>query len=213
MTRLILATSDLAGTMLRRAGQADIAIGFRPRFVWGALPSRAELASSLERRSAEHHDFGTHWLDVASRKHLAPVGDHSLSLLEFCDRCSSIELWADPRPNDQLVLVWLLDFLRPHRRILSKLVVVQTDVEIVAARGGAGLAQWRLPKLTMTDQRLELASRAWTRIHTAALLRPPGGRPVGHTAAPRGAHRTVRGASRSGNRSWRDRIANAGARR
>lgn len=162
MTSLILATSDLAGTMLRRRGQADIAIGFRPRFVWGALPSRAELASSLERRSAEHHDFGTHWLDVASRKHLAPVGDHSLSLLEFCDRCSSIELWADPRPNDQLVLIWLLDFLRPHRRILSKLVVVQTDVEIAAAHGGAGVAQWRLPKLTVTDQRLELASRAWS---------------------------------------------------
>ncbi|QOZ33375.1 hypothetical protein XH92_18245 [Bradyrhizobium sp. CCBAU 53421] len=88
------------------------------------------------------------------------MGDNSLGLLEFCERCDSIELWADPRPNDQLVLAWLLDVLRPHRHILSKLVVVQTDAE-AAAHGSASLAQWRLPKLTVTDERLTLASRAW----------------------------------------------------
>ncbi|MGY4480605.1 hypothetical protein ACVILL_008019 [Bradyrhizobium sp. USDA 3364] len=46
MTRLILATSDLAGIMLRRAGLADIAIGFRQRFVW----DRCRLAPSLRAR-------------------------------------------------------------------------------------------------------------------------------------------------------------------
>ncbi|MCA6102528.1 hypothetical protein [Bradyrhizobium australafricanum] len=160
MTRLILATSDLAGTMLRRAARADVVVGLTPRFVGGALPSQAALVSSLEERSARHRSRGAHWLDLVQSKYVAPVGDNSLSLLEFCERCDSIELWADPRPNDQLVLLWLLDVLRPHRHILSKLVVVQTDVEAVA-HGSASLAQWRLPKLTVTDERLTLAGRAW----------------------------------------------------
>jgi len=160
MTRLILATSDLAGTLLRQAGRADIVIGFKPRFVWGRLPSQGELETSLQARSAEHRDLGAHWLDFISAEYVAAVGGTDLGLLELCERCDSIELWADPGANDQLVLIWLLDVLRPHQNILSKLVLVQTDAD-VASHGGVNLAQWRLPKLAVTDDRLRLASRAW----------------------------------------------------
>ncbi|WP_375775555.1 hypothetical protein ACE103_27065 [Bradyrhizobium sp. ma5] len=160
MTSLILATNDLASYRLRQAGRADIVVGLRPRFVWGKMPSSDDLATLLEARSAKHVDFDTHWLDFVSSRWTGSVGK-DVGLVELCERCDSVELWADPRPNDQLVLVWLLDVLRPHRHIVAKLRLVQTDVEIGSYRGESS-AKWRLPALAATDDRSELASRAWS---------------------------------------------------
>ncbi|WP_420971795.1 hypothetical protein [Bradyrhizobium sp. B120] len=159
MTSLILATSDLASYRLRQARRADIVVGLRPRFVWGKMPSSAELATLLEARSEKHVHFDTHWLDFASSRWTGSIG-RDVGLVELCERCDSVELWADPRPNDQLVLVWLLDVLRPHRHVVAKLSLVQTDVEIGIYRSESS-AKWRLPALAVTDDRLELASRAW----------------------------------------------------
>ncbi|MCP1843310.1 hypothetical protein ACVIHI_003771 [Bradyrhizobium sp. USDA 4524] len=160
MTSLILATSELASYRLRQAGRADIVVGLRPRFVWGKMPSSDDLTTLLEPRSAKHVDFDTHWLDFASSRWTGSIG-RDIGLVELCERCDSVELWADPQPNDQLVLAWLLDVLRPHRHIVAKLKLVQTDVEIGRYRGES-LAKWRLPALAVTDDRLELAGRAWT---------------------------------------------------
>ena len=165
MTSLILATSDVASALLRRAGRADFVIGFRPRFVWGQLPPQAELETSLQVRSAKHRELGSHWLDFIATEYLAPAGGKDLGLLELCERCDSIELWADPQANDQLILIWLLDILRQHHNILSKLLLVQTDVDVTSC-GDANLAKWRLPKLAVTDDRLRLASRAWNAYRT-----------------------------------------------
>ncbi len=49
-------------------------------------------------------------------------------LIEFCARFEAVELWVDPDPNAQLTLIWLLDYLRPHAEIVSKLTLVQADV-------------------------------------------------------------------------------------
>lgn len=159
MTRLILATSDFAGAALRQAARADLVIAIQRRFVWGQLPSQAALETLLQARSA-NRDLGTHWLDFIAAKYIAPMGGKDLGLLELCERCDSIELWADPPANDQLILIWLLDVLRPHRNILSKLVLVHTDIDVTDDRD-VNLAQWRLPKLAVTDDCLRLASRAW----------------------------------------------------
>nr|WP_233286869.1 hypothetical protein [Bradyrhizobium oropedii] len=123
------------------------------------MPSSAELTRLLAARSASHADFDTHWLDFASARWLGSIGN-DVGLVELCERCDGIEVWADPQPNDQLVLFWLLDVLRPHRHIVSKLSLVQTDVEI-ARYPGKNSAKWRLPALAVTDDRLELAARAW----------------------------------------------------
>ncbi|UGY04230.1 hypothetical protein [Bradyrhizobium quebecense] len=123
------------------------------------MPSPADLATLLEPRSAVHVDFDTHWLDFASSRWTGSIG-RDVGLVELCERCDSVELWADPRPNDQLVLVWLLDVLCPHRHVVAKLSLVQTDVEIGIYRGESS-AKWQLPALAVTDERLELASWAW----------------------------------------------------
>ncbi|SEC50269.1 hypothetical protein [Bradyrhizobium erythrophlei] len=123
------------------------------------MPSPADLATLLEARSAKHVHFDTHRLDFASSRWTGSIG-RDVGLVELCERCDSVELWADPRPNDQLVLVWLLDVLRPHRHVVAKLSLVQTDVEIGIYRGESS-AKWQLPAIAVTDDRLELASRTW----------------------------------------------------
>ena len=130
MPRLILTTDDIGAGSLRAAGIADIVLPFRIRFVWGPLPSDTELATVLEARSRKRGSPGSHWLDFVRRPHLKPIGGKAHGLIDFCERCETIELWADPEPNAQLTLIWLLDYLRHHSNIASKLTLVQADVAI-----------------------------------------------------------------------------------
>jgi hypothetical protein len=160
MMRLILTTTDTGAGALRGTGIADVVIGFDFRFVWGRLPLQAELASFLDGRSAEHDSVGAHWLDSLNRRQLGEIGDEYPGLAEFCDGFEKIELWVDPRPNDQLILVWLLDFLRSHQEIVSKLSLVQAD-DIIGGYRPESLAKWKLPALQISDDRLRLAGRAW----------------------------------------------------
>ena len=84
----------------------------------------------LAARSAEYDSPGSHWLDFIRRLHLGEIGGQDLGLIELCERCETIELWIDPDPNSQLTLIWLLDYLRHHAEIVSKLTLVQADVAI-----------------------------------------------------------------------------------
>jgi hypothetical protein len=125
MTRLILTTSDSGAGSLMGTGIADIVIPFGFRFVWGPLPSDAELAASLAPNSTQHP-----WLWNIYRRHLGENGESEHGLVDLCDRCETIELWIDPEPNAQLTLIWLLDYLRHYGTIESKLALVQADVVI-----------------------------------------------------------------------------------
>jgi hypothetical protein len=81
-------------------------------------------------------------------------------LIDLCERCETIELWIDPDPNAQLTLIWLLDYLRHHAKIASKLTLVQADTAI----GGhlpEQVATWRLPAIRILNDHLEQASTAW----------------------------------------------------
>ncbi len=72
-----------------------------------------------------------HWLDESTGGIIEEIAERrSLGLIELCERCETIELWIDPDPNAQLMLIWLLDYFRPHERIASKLTLVQADVRI-----------------------------------------------------------------------------------
>lgn len=160
MSHLILTTNDLAGFRLRKAELASIVIGLRPRFVGGQLPSEPALATLLEPRSAKHDVYGSHWLDDVHRAWLEDCGTRNDGFLDFCKRFDSIELWVDPQPNDQLVLVWLLDLLRPYKEITTKLSLVHADDAIVGYQPES-LAKWKLPTFKIADSHLALASRVW----------------------------------------------------
>jgi hypothetical protein len=138
MTRLILTADDTGAGSLRAAGIADIVLPFDIRFVWGPLPSDAELATFLEARSTKHDSPGSHWLDFVCPLHLGEIEGINLGLIDFCERCETIELWVDPEPNAQLTLIWLLDYLRRHGKTASKLTLVQADVRITCRKKWPG---------------------------------------------------------------------------
>jgi len=160
MSHLILTTNDLAPLQLQPTRLANLALGFSLRFVVNRLPSEEQLIMGLERRSAKHCNVGDHWLDDIQPCWLKGFGTRDIGLFELCDKFDSIELWVDPLPNDQLVLVWLLDLLRPYKEITTKLSLVYTD-DAVANYRAESLAKWKLPVFKVTDNHLALASRAW----------------------------------------------------
>ena len=121
MSHLILTTDDLAARHLRSTSLASEVVGFDLRFVLGKLPSDGELATFLEPRSAKHDREGKHWLDHFCRMGLERTANRTPGLLACCDGFGSIELWVDPGANDQLIPVWLLDVLRPHKELPDSL--------------------------------------------------------------------------------------------
>lgn len=135
MKRLILTTSDSGAGCLKVAEIADKVIGIGYRFSAGPLLSEAELAKSF-------------------------ASFASFSLADVGDRFDAIELWIDPDPNAQLILIWLLQCFRPHDAIVSKLNLVQADVPIGELMPERLLArQW--PAVKIVDNHLELASSVW----------------------------------------------------
>lgn len=160
MAHLILTTNDLAADKLRRANVADLAVGFCLSFVRGQLPTEIELAAGLETRSPKHDRYGAHWLDHVRSSRIKDFGGRDIGFFDLCETFDSIELWVEPRPDDQLVLIWLLDFLRPYREIITKLSLVHTD-DVIAKYNAESVAKWKLPAFKITDGHLSLASRAW----------------------------------------------------
>ncbi|WP_298870680.1 hypothetical protein [uncultured Bradyrhizobium sp.] len=160
MSHLILTTDDLAARELRPTFRANEAVGFDLRLVAGKLPSNAELAALLEPRSSKHDREGKHWLDHFRRMGMRGSADGHHGILAFCDRFDSSELWVDPQADAQLIMVWLLDAVRPHKDITSKLSLVQADDRIAKYRSES-LEKWKLPAIKITDRHLALASRAW----------------------------------------------------
>ncbi|WP_247984603.1 hypothetical protein [Bradyrhizobium sp. 186] len=160
MSHLILTTNDLSAYRLQPTRLANQVVGFDLRLVPGMLPPEAELTTLVAPRSAKHDADGKHWLDHSCRAGVCRSTKRNDGLIEFCDRFDSIELWVDPQANDQLILVWLLDVLRPYKEVTSKLSLVQSDDRIANYRPDS-LAAWKLPAFKMTDRHLALSSRAW----------------------------------------------------
>lgn len=159
MKRLILTTNDSGAGALKGAGIADAVIPFGYRFVWGPLPSDAEIAKSLMPLAAEHGDAEEHRLTRIYRKHLGAI-DGDTGFTDLCEAFEAIDLWIDPDPNAQLILIWLLDTLRPHEKIVSKLNLLQADARI-GQHSPEQLLEWRLPAVKIQNDHLQTASAAW----------------------------------------------------
>lgn len=83
-----------------------------------------------------------------------------LGLIEFCRHCDTIELWFDPGPNDQLQLVWLLDYFRSHPEIVARLRLRLIDYALISATPEE-LRRWKMPAVDVTKDELETASVTW----------------------------------------------------
>jgi hypothetical protein len=150
MTRLILTSSDSAGGCLLRAGIGDIVIPFGFRFVWGELPSDAKLQAMLGPGSLEHFPV----------ERLGEFHPKKVGVLDLCEHCDAVELWFDPEPNAQLMLVQFLECLSSREKIVSKLTLFQADIDI-AGQIPEAISEWKPPGVKIRNEHLEAASMAW----------------------------------------------------
>ena len=159
MTRLILTTSDSGGGSLKVSGLADIVIPFGLELVWGPPPSDAQLAQLLSARSTQRDAVFPNWIDVIRGKHREAVASKGLGLIEFCEECDTVELWVDPVPNAQLIMVWLLSCFHGHQAA-SKLSLVQANV-MIGNKEPQNVARWVPPAVVVTDDHFDTAGLAW----------------------------------------------------
>jgi len=157
MTRLILTSQS--GFSLGRTDLADVVIPFTFRFVWGPLPFPDELATYLAARSDDHAP-GTHWSDFVGHWPPATKPRKDFGFLEFCRHCEKVELWLDPGPNDQLHLVWLLDYFSSHPEIAARLRLRVVDYNLIGA-SDEELGRWKTLAVDVTKDELETASLTW----------------------------------------------------
>ena len=159
MSRLILTFTDSGAGGLKAARLADCVVGVEQRFVCGKLPPSSELDALFSPRAASHR-AGAHWLDNLTGRLLEDAHRQGLGLIEFCELFDAVDLWVDPDPNSQLQLIWLLDYLRPHASVTSRLAMLQTD-HIIGEREPAELAAWQLRLAPVRGHHLEVAGAAW----------------------------------------------------
>ena len=157
MKRLILTSQSGAGLML--LDLADIVVFFPSRLVWGPLPSPEELATYLGARSHDDRP-ADHWSVYVGRWPPAIEASKALGLAEFCLHFETVELWFDPNPNDQLQLVWLLDYFRPHQEVVARLRSRLVDFDLISLPP-TGLGKLKVHDIDVTGAELETASRAW----------------------------------------------------
>jgi hypothetical protein len=159
MKHLILTTDSSGAGCLAQAAIADIVIPFDIRFTSGPLPSDAELANSLATRSTKSRRAVPYWLNDTGWRN-EKIRRKGFGLIDLCEQCEAVELWIDPDPNAQLVLIWLLDYFRSHGSTASKLSLVQADVGI-GNKFHEDLAMWRPPAVEVSSDHLETAGLAW----------------------------------------------------
>jgi hypothetical protein len=151
MKRLIFTTSDSGAGCLRQPGIADAVMPLGSRFfLREPLPSDVEIANSLEEDD---------WVGRIYRKYVQET-DRRARIIDLCEPFEVIDLWVDPDPNAQLILIWMLEYLRPYEAIVSKLNLVQADVPI-GNYPAEEVVEWRIPAIKIRNGHLEMASSVW----------------------------------------------------
>ena len=159
MTRLILTTSDSGAGNLKVSGLADIVLSIEPELVWGPLPTDSQLAKMLGARSAPRTREPSIWLDRVKLSRREAIEAKGIGLIEFCAECDSVELWVDPDPNAQLILIWLLSCFAGHEAA-SRLSLVQAQVRI-AEKSPEVISAWVPPPVAISNEHLDIANIAW----------------------------------------------------
>src|ERR1700753_2052284 len=151
MKRLIFTTSDSGARCLRQAGLADAVMPLGDRFfLREPLPSDDEIANAV----AEDDWFGGIY-----RKYIG-APDKRGRLIDLCEPFDAIDLWIDPDPNAQLILVWLLELFRQYGIAVPKLHLVQADF-LIGNLSPQQAIERRKPAIEILDEHLELARSAW----------------------------------------------------
>jgi hypothetical protein len=131
------------------------------RFSWGQPPSQDDLENHLGPRPSHDGSGVMHWSDWGSRwKHSENRQHRDLSLADFCRHYEAVELWFDVGPEDQLQLIWLLDYFGAYPEAIArlKLRLVDRDMDWI---GLYGIDNWSPPIVDVTEKELATAQAAW----------------------------------------------------
>jgi hypothetical protein len=151
MKRLIFTTSDSGAGCLRQLGIADAVLAMGRRFfLREPLPCDIDITKSLEKNDRFERIY---------RKY-AQETDHRTCTIDLCEPLDTVDLWTDPDPSAQLILIWWLAYFRPHEAVVSKLNLVQAD-EPISNYPAEEVVEWRLPTVKISKEHLELASSVW----------------------------------------------------
>jgi hypothetical protein len=130
MKCLVLTTDDSGAGCLKGARIADKVVGFAHRLVCGPVPTISDPAAFFSARAdmlrAETVNWSG-WEDWAQENAASNFDRDWLELLATCRTSERVELWIDPVPNAQLLLVQLLDWFHLHTDFVGKLVLVHSD--------------------------------------------------------------------------------------
>jgi hypothetical protein len=160
MKPLVLSSSPPLDFM--KDGFADLAVCFSFfRFTWGSPPSQDELENHLSLRTPRHDGDAKHWSDWGSRWNRSENRKHrDLSLADFCQHYETVELWFDVRPEDQLKLIWLLDYFCAYPEAVARLKLRLVDRDMTWIDPD-GIGDWRPPIIDVTERELATARAAW----------------------------------------------------
>ena len=163
MSTLILVTSDTGAGHLRREKRADRIQWFTHRLVTGPVLVDGPPESFFRRQQALYESEGlfheSWWFEREDLDGMKPQFRPIWSRLpEVCRAHDRVELWIDPDPNAQLVMVQLLAWLGTLPDIVPRLWVKQSD----GALGGRYAGDWVLPPQPVESVDLALARRAWS---------------------------------------------------
>ena len=159
MKRMILTSSS--GVGLTYADRADMVVPLIFRFVSGPLPTSHHLQAYLTGGSFRG-DPEVRWSDLVARSPDTGLAHKELPLVWFCETygVELIELWFDPSPNNQLQLVWILDYLRAEPYMAERLKLRLVDFDLLGA-DVAGLRERTVRALDVTERDFEVARMAW----------------------------------------------------
>ena len=158
MKRLILTSSS--GVGLTYAERADMVVPLIFRFVSGPLPTSHHLQTYLTGGSFRG-DPEVRWSDLVARSPDTGLAHKELPLVWFCETygVELIELWFDPSPNNQLQLVWILDYLRAEPNMAERLKLRLVDFALLGA-DVAGLRDGTVRGSDVTGRDFEAARMA-----------------------------------------------------
>ena len=150
-------------SVFMKDGFADLALWLKFfRFSWGLPPSQDELTAHLGPRIQSRDGIDVmHWSEWAilwnrseNRKH------RDLSLADFCQHYETVELWFDVHPEDQLKLIWLLDYFLAYPEAIARLKLRLVDRDMMWISPD-GIGDWRPPIVDVTGKELATARAMW----------------------------------------------------
>jgi hypothetical protein len=140
---------------------------------------------------------------VSTRKY-ARETDRRTRTIDLCEPFDTVDLWIDPDPNAQLILIWLLEYFRPHEAVVSNLNLVQADVPIGNYPAAEVVAD-------TCDRTRQFGVAGLSRADAAGLVRPAVERFEPAAVVSAGCHRPAGRITGTRDRTWRHGNADAGA--